>query len=110
MPLIENLRHSDEEVRGWALHALACDRCKQGACRPAEDQVIPIAIDMLLHDSSRRVRQRAAGSVGECVHRHPAALAALLIARERDPHPVVRKIARWYTPGGPIYRRLAPKS
>src|SRR6266508_6212944 len=56
--LIENLHHENEIVRAWAMHALACDRCKY--------------------------------------------------ARDHDPHPVVRKIAGWYTPGGPIYKRLAP--
>src|SRR5262249_49413296 len=27
--LMENLNHEDETVRAWALHALACDRCKE---------------------------------------------------------------------------------
>jgi len=58
--LIENLSHADEGVRAWAMHALACDRCKEGACRPAEDEVLPIAARMLIHDESRRVRQMAA--------------------------------------------------
>jgi HEAT repeat protein len=107
--LIENLGHTDEMVRGWAMHALACDKCKEGVCRPGEDQVLPIAVRMLLHDESRRVRQMAAGLVGPSVHRSADALQALLYAREHDPHPVVRKIARWYTPGGPIYNRLAPR-
>jgi HEAT repeat protein len=107
--LMENLRHEDETVRAWALHALACDRCKEGTCRPGEDQVIPIAIQLLLKDESRRVREMAAGMLGPSVHRRSDVLRALEQAREHDPHPVVRKIARWYTPGGPIYKRLTPK-
>lgn len=107
--LIENLEHSEGAVRAWALHALACDRCKQGECRPGEDQVVPIAIDMLLHDRARRVRQMAAGMLGPSVHRHPDVVCALERARDTDPHPVVRKIAGWYAPGGSIYRRLEPK-
>ena len=107
--LIENLTHDDEEVRAWALHALACDRCKEGTCRPGEDQVIPLAIHMLLEDQSRRVRQMAAGMLGPSVHREPKVLRALEWARDHDPHPVVRNIAKWYTPGGPRYERLAPK-
>jgi hypothetical protein len=107
--LIENLRHEDEMVRTWALHALACERCKEGTCRPGEDQVIPIAVQMLIEDESRRVRAMAAGMIGPSVHRHPQVLSALEYAREHDPHPVVRNIARWYTPGGPIYKRLTPK-
>jgi hypothetical protein len=107
--LLENLHHENETVRAWAMHALACDRCKEGTCRPGEDQVLPIAADMLIHDESRRVRQMAAGVLGPGVHRRPDVLRALEYARDHDPHPVVRKIAGWYTPGGPIYKRLTPK-
>ncbi len=107
--LIENLQHGNAAVRAWAMHALACDRCKEGACRPGEDEVIPIATRMLVEDESRRVRQMAAGLLGPSVHRRKDVLRALEHARDRDAHPVVRKIARWYTPGGPIYRRLQPK-
>lgn len=107
--LIDNLGHPDEAVRAWAIHALACDKCKEGACRPGEDQVIPVAAKMLLEDHSRRVRQTAAGMVGEAVHRSPAALPALQQALKHDPHPVVRKICSWYVPGGPRYKALMPK-
>ncbi len=107
--LIDNLKHPDEQVRAWAIHALACDKCKEGSCRPGEDQVIPIAAKMLIEDHSRRVRQSAAGMVGEAVHRSPAALPALQHAFSHDPHPVVRKICSWYVPGGPRYKALAPK-
>ena len=107
--LIENLEHEAASVRAWAMHALACDRCKEGVCRPGEDEVIPIAVRMLVEDESRHVRQMAAGLLGPSVHRRSDVLRALEQACEHDPHPVVRKIARWYTPGGPRYRRLAPK-
>jgi hypothetical protein len=108
--LIENLHHENETVRAWAMHALACDRCKEGVCRPGENQSLPIAAQMLIKDESRRVRQMAAGVLGPSAHRHPDVLRALEYARDHDPHPVVRKIAGWYTPGGPIYKRLAPKT
>ena len=107
--LIENLAHPDEEVRSWALHALACDKCKEGVCRPGEVDVIPIAVQMLLTDQSRRVRQMAAGLLGPSVHRRPDVLQALEQARQQDEHPVVRKIAGWFTPGGPRYEQLRPK-
>ncbi len=107
--LIENLQHKEGSVRAWAMHALACDRCKESTCRSAEDEVVPIATRMLLEDGSRRVRQMAAALVGAVVHRRPNVIAALEHARDHDPHSVVRKIASWYTPGGPIYQRLAPK-
>lgn len=107
--LIENLAHPDEEVRSWALHALACDKCKEGVCRPGEADVIPLAVQMLLTDESRRVRQMAAGLLGPSVHRRPDVLQALEQARQQDDHPVVRKIAGWFTPGGPRYEQLRPK-
>ena len=51
----------------------------------------------------------AASLLGQAVHRRPEIATALEQARDGDPHPVVRKVAGWYAPGGPIYRRLAPK-
>jgi HEAT repeat protein len=107
--LIANLEHADPQVRAWAIHALACDRCKEGVCRPGESDVIPIAAGMLLGDHNRHVRAMAAGMLGPSVHRSAEALRALEQARDGDPHPAVRKIARWYTPGGPLYRKLAPR-
>jgi HEAT repeat protein len=105
--LIANLAHPEGKVRAWALHALACDRCKEGACRPGEDDVIPIALRMLRDDRSRRVRTMAAQMLGPAVHRRPEIAPALEHARDHDVHPVVRKVAGWYAPGGPIHRRLA---
>ena len=107
--LMANLTHDDDDVRAWALHALACDRCKEGACRPGEDDVVPIALRMLRGDRSRKVRTMAAHMVGPAVHRREDVARALEEARDSDSHPVVRKVAGWYAPGGPIYRRLAPK-
>jgi HEAT repeat protein len=107
--LMANLSNENDEVRGWALHALACDRCKEGACRPAEDEVTPIALRMLRDDPSRRVREKAAALLGAAVHRRPEIAEALLAARKGDSHPMVRKVAGWYAPGGPIYKRLEPK-
>jgi HEAT repeat protein len=107
--LMANLTHADERVRGRALHALACDKCKEGACRPGEEDVLPIAIRMLQEDGSRFVRSQAAGLVGPAVHRSAEACQALERARDGDPDPLVRKIAGWYAPGGSIYRRVRPK-
>ncbi|HMC41431.1 MAG TPA: HEAT repeat domain-containing protein, partial [Acidimicrobiales bacterium] len=101
--LLENLSHSDPQVRAWAVHALACDGCKEGSCRPAEKDSLPVAIGMLLKDPSREVRQQAAGLVGAAVHRSPEALAAIAEAHRTDPHPAVRKVAGWHVPGGARY-------
>src|ERR1051325_2419292 len=42
--LIARLGDEDAGVRSAALHALACDRCKEGTCRPGEDEVLTIAL------------------------------------------------------------------
>src|SRR5688572_22330982 len=75
--LMANLTDENDRVRSWALHALACDRCKEGDCRPGEDDVVPIAIRMLLEDESRTVRTSAAGLLGPAVHRRPDICRAL---------------------------------
>jgi HEAT repeat protein len=107
--LMANLGHENARVRSMALHALACDRCKEGTCRPGEDDVIPIAIRMVLEDESRGVRTQAAHMLAPAVHRRPDVRRALEQARDRDPDPLVRKVAGWATPGGPLYRRLTPR-
>ncbi len=98
--LIENLEHQSAEVRLWAIHALACDRCKVGSCRPGEAEVIPRAVKMLRHDNNRQVRQMVAGLLGPGVQRSPEAASALQYAHLHDPHPSVRKVAGWWLPGG----------
>lgn len=105
-----NLTHEHEEVRAWAIHALACDRCKEGSCRPGEDDTLPIAVDMMLHDPSQLVRARAIALVGESVHRRPASVDALRQALEAEPNPGNRKIIRWWLPGGPRFERTKPRS
>ncbi len=104
--LIDNLDHSHPGVRAWAIHALACDRCKEGVCRPGEGDVIPIVVAALLHDEDREVRQQAAGLLGPSVLRSEAAKAAIEHAHEHDPHAAVRKVAGWWVPGGARYRKL----
>jgi hypothetical protein len=52
--LIENLRDEDDLVRARAMHALACDRCKEGACRSGETKRC-----RLLLGCSRTTRARA---------------------------------------------------
>lgn len=106
--LIATLEDANDQVRARAMHALACDRCKEGECRPKEDEVVASVMAMLRNDASRRVRQEAAQLLGRLAYRRPEICQALEWTRDRDPDPLVRKIACWYTPGGTIYRRLAP--
>ena len=104
--LLENVAHEHPGVRAWAIHALACDRCKEGACRPGEADVLPLVVNALRYDADRGVRQQAAGLLGPAVQRSRAARDAIAAAYAHDPHPAVRKVAGWWIPGGARYRRL----
>jgi HEAT repeat protein len=106
--LVALLNDSDAQVRVEAIHALACDRCKDNACRPAASVVLPRAIEALLMDSDRHVRSRACELVGRWVHSYQEAADALIRARDTDQAPAVRKKAGWYAPGGAIHRKTAP--
>jgi HEAT repeat protein len=108
--LISMLKDSDHRVRETTLHTLACDRCKEGSCRPEEAQVLPVAMRLLANDPNAHVRAMAIEVVGHFVHGNASAVNALLAASQADENPTVRKKARWYAPGGPIFRRTATKS
>lgn len=109
--LVARLDDPDARVRVAALHALSCLRCKPDAdaCRPDRVRLLPRAVRLLHEDVDPQVRMRAAELVGLWVHEDVDAVAALVRAHEEDPSPAVRKKAGWYTPGGPIHRRTAPK-
>ena len=98
----------DARVRWDALHALACDRCKDNACRPQKADVLGPAIAILQNDPSPHVRAIACEVIGRWVHTDAAASEALVAAQHGDPAPAVRKKAGWYAPGGPIYNRSRP--
>jgi HEAT repeat protein len=105
--LVACLDDPEPRVRVNALHALACDRCKDNGCRPEKAAVLPPAVRCLRHDPHKHVRAMAAEVIGRWAHGDEAAAAALVDARDLDPDPMVRKKASWYAPGGPIYRRTA---
>jgi hypothetical protein len=107
--LIGVLRDPDPHVRQMALHALACDRCKEGDCRPTEADVLPEALRVLDEDSDPHVRAMALEVIGQYVHTSLLAERALIAANKNDASPAVRKKAGWYAPGGPIHRRTAPR-
>ena len=79
-----------------------------GACRPGEDNSIPMALSMLRNDPSPRVRVMAADLIGTVVHRRPDAAEALVYARDHDLSPNVRKQAGLRAPGGVLFRRTSP--
>jgi len=107
--LIEALDDPAERVRLAAAHALACERCKDGAWRPVAASVLPRAITLLAGDESTHVRAMAVELVGLWVHTEPAACTAIERAAAADPAASVRKKAAWYAPGGIIYRRTKPR-
>ena len=108
--LMSMLDDVDERVRMSVLHTLACDRCKEGSCRPDEVAVLGPAVNLLARDPSAHVRAMAIEVVGRSVHTSWFAEEALLNARSSDPSPAVRKKAGWYLPGGAIHRRTAPRA
>ena len=93
--LLAVLSDPDARVRSSALHALACDRCKEGSCLPTEATVLPRAIALLATDPDAHVRAHAIGLVGRWVHTSPAAEVALLRAMRSDSSAAVRKKAGW---------------
>jgi len=108
--LVMMLSDPDARVRLSALHALACDRCKEGSCRPIEAKVLPRAMALLATDPDAHVRAHAIGLVGRWVHTNPDVEAALLLTMRSDASAAVRKKAGWLVPGGTIYRKTAPKA
>jgi hypothetical protein len=107
--LVEMVNDEDEQVRAWALHALACDRCKENGCTPSMKDVLPAALDRLRNDDSYHVRAHALGVVGQYVHVDEDALAAVFEAQQHDANAGVRKKAGWFVPGGPRYEKTKPK-
>ena len=108
--LVAALDDDDARVRWDALHALACDRCKDNACRPDKDAVLPRAAALLRDDASPHVRAIACEVVGRWVHADERAVHALVAAHNHDTSPAVRKKAGWYAPGGTIYKKTTPKT
>lgn len=107
--LIAMLADPAPSVRQMTLHTLACERCKEGACRPEEATVLPPALRLLGEDSNAHVRAMAIEVIGQYVHTNPQAVQALITAGASDASPAVRKKARWYAPGGPIFQRTSPR-
>jgi len=106
--LVEMVTDDDVEVRVRALHALACERCKENGCTPDAASVLPAAIDRLRNDPNRHVRAHALGAVARWVHHSTDAFEAVAAALH-DPDPTVRKKASWFVPGGPRYEKTKPK-
>src|SRR3954453_19774741 len=57
--LVAALDDPDAMVVKRALHSLACDACKTGACRPGDDLFVPKAIELARRDPRPVVRAAA---------------------------------------------------
>src|ERR1700730_17335301 len=68
--LVAALDDEDPEVLKRALHALACDQCKENECRPGEALFVPRAL-AVLHHPSADVRASAIDTLGKVVARRP---------------------------------------
>jgi SAM-dependent methyltransferase len=90
--LVTALDDDDVEVRRRALHALACDTCKHGACRPGEELFVPRAIG-LLGDPDPDLRAAAIDALGKVADHRADALHALVGAARDDPHRGLRGMA-----------------
>ncbi|WP_020117059.1 HEAT repeat domain-containing protein [Streptomyces canus] len=108
--LISMADDPDPGVRIAAFHALACDRCKGDTCAPGPERALEPALRHLAGDPDPQVRARAVELVGRFAHTDSRAITALEACRAGDPSPAVRKKASWYTPGGSIHRRTAPRA
>lgn len=95
--LVDSLEDHDPEVRARALHALACDRCKDGACRPAEELWVPHALE-LLHHPDPDLRAAAIDALGKVVSRRPEAATALALAADNEVDKGLRGRARRHVP------------
>lgn len=92
--LVAALDDDDPGVAARALHALACDRCKENECRPGEELFVPRAIELVREHPNPDIRAAAVDALAKVAARRPDAVAALLAAVDGDPHPGVRNMAR----------------
>ena len=94
--LIGALEDEAPEVSARALHALACDRCKQNECRPSEELWVPWAAELLQRNTNPDLRAAAIDALAKVVSRRPDVAAALRVAAQTDPDRGLRSMARRY--------------
>jgi len=91
--LVAALDDPDIRVVRRALHALACDGCTQGECRPGDDLFVPKAIE-LLSDPDPDVRAGAIDALQQVAKRDPSMRERMRELAERERHPGLRQALR----------------
>lgn len=92
--LVAALDDEDPAVCARALHALACDACKQTDTRPDDELFVPRALEFLRHHSNADVRAAAVDALGKVAQRRPDVALALAAAAAEDSNPAIRNMAR----------------
>jgi len=92
--LVAAIDDEDPRVRARALHALACDQCKQNECRPDDDLFVPRALELVEHHPDARVRAAAIDALGKVAHRRPDVAPRLAAAAQHEPDRGLRELAR----------------
>lgn len=95
--LVAALDDDDAEVVKRALHALACDRCKEDDCRPGEHLFVPRALE-LLHHPDPDIRASAIDTLGKVAPRRPDVADALAEIAQQDRDARLRGMARKRVP------------
>jgi len=95
--LVAALDDDDADVVKRALHALACDRCKEDDCRPGEDLFVPRALE-LLHHPNPDIRASAIDTLGKVAPRRPDVADALVQTAQQDRDARLRGMARTRVP------------
>jgi HEAT repeat protein len=91
--LVAALDDPDPQVARRALHALACDACKQNECRPGDDLFVPRAIE-LTNDPDPDLRAGAIDALGKAAQRGSIdAIDALESAAIHDRNRDLREMA-----------------
>lgn len=82
--LVAALDDSDVRVVRRALHALACDACTVGECRPGDELFVPRALE-LLSDPDPDVRAGAIDALQQVAKRDPSMRERMRALAEREP-------------------------
>ena len=94
--LVAALDDPDPDVVGRALHALACDHCKQNECLPGEELWVERALEFT-RDANPDLRARAIDALAKVARRRPDVAAALAESASSDPDAGIRNLARRFS-------------